>query len=158
GEAVPLEKAFWIFLIVGTVGALFGSASMPLCAVWRWSTGSAIATSTVAAAVAAIAGWRRAGVRIDFHNRFSPLERRSRPRKGILPRSTLSPSLESSAGSTVKEPSIAMPTTMIVAIPKPREVLSPERSIPAMAIITVKPEIRIERPEELAAAYIAARK
>ena len=71
-EAVPFEKALWIFLIVGTVGALFGSASRPLCAVWMWSTGSAIATSTAAAAVAAIAGWRSTGVRIDFQNRFSP--------------------------------------------------------------------------------------
>jgi hypothetical protein len=60
------------------------------------------------------------GVRILFQNRFSPLSRRSRCRNGIFPFSTRSPSFDSSAGSTVSEPSIAMPTTIMVAIPKPR--------------------------------------
>ena len=75
----------------------------------------------------------------------------------MRPFSTRSPSFESSAGSTVSEPSIATPTTIIVAIPNERYVLSPENSIPAIAIITVTPEISTERPEVAAAASSAAR-
>ena len=69
----------------------------------------------------------------------------------------MSPRRDSTAGNTVNEPSIAIPTTIIVAIPKPRYDLSPENIMPAIAIITVKPEIRTERPEVAAAASIAAR-
>jgi hypothetical protein len=72
---VPFEKALWTFLIAGTVGALFGSASSPLCAVCMWSTGSAITSSTPAESEAAIAGCRRAGDRIFFQKRFSPFVR-----------------------------------------------------------------------------------
>ena len=50
--------------------------------------------------------------------RPSPSSRRSRWTNGTRPRSTLSPSLESSAGNTVSEPSIATATTVIVATPK----------------------------------------
>jgi hypothetical protein len=154
----PSEKAALTFLIVPTVGALFGNAFMPLCAVCRWRTGSAISTSAPPATAAAMPGRRIAGSRIFFHTRFSPLSsRRSRCRKGILPFSTRSPSFERSAGSTVSEPSIAMPTTIIVAMPKPRYDLSPANIIPAIAIITVKPEMSTERPEVAAAASRAAR-
>ena len=72
--------------------------------------------------------------------------------KGTRPLSTLSPSLERSAGSTVSEPSTATATTMIVATPKPAKVGSPVSRSPAMAIMTVRPEIRTERPEVAAAA------
>jgi hypothetical protein len=61
--------------------------------------------------------------------------------------STRSPSFESSADSTVSEPSIATPTTIIVAIENDSKVLSPLNSIPAMAIITVAPEMSTERPD-----------
>ena len=76
---------------------------------------------------------------------------------GIRPRLTLSPSRESSAGRTVREPSIATATTIIVAIPNERYVLSPENSIPAIATITVRPEMSTDRPDVAAAASIAAR-
>src|SRR6266516_8216684 len=90
-SASPFEKAVWIFLIVGTVGALLGNASRPLRVVCMVSVGSAIAMSAAPATVAAIAGRRSAGLRTAFQNLFSPLWRRRRPRNGILPFSTLSP-------------------------------------------------------------------
>ena len=61
-------------------------------------------------------GCRSAGVRIADQTRFSPRSRRRRPMNGMRPFSTRSPSFESSAGSTVSEPSIATATTIIVAI------------------------------------------
>ena len=47
---------------------------------------------------------------------------------------------------------MATPTTIIVAIPNDRYVLSVAKNNPAIAIRTVKPEIRTERPEVAAAA------
>src|SRR5437667_176632 len=52
GEKSPLEKASWIRWIVPTVGALFGSASRPLCDVWMCRTGRAITTTAVPASAA----------------------------------------------------------------------------------------------------------
>jgi len=57
----------------------------------------------------------------------------------------------------VSEPIIATATTTIVPIAYDMNVLSPESSMPAMAMITVKPEISTARPEVAAAASIAAR-
>src|SRR5947199_10214544 len=82
--ASPFEKAAWIFLIVGTVGALLGNASRPLCVGCRFSVGSAIATSAAPAIVAAIAGRRSAGWMVAFQKRFSALPRRRRFMVGIL--------------------------------------------------------------------------
>ena len=110
---------------------------MPDCAVCRWSTGTAIASSTAADPAAAITGWRSAGVSSFDHTRFSPLGRRSRPRNGMRPFSTRSPSFDRSAGSTVSEPSIAIATTMIVPTPNERKVRSPEKNSPAIAAMTV---------------------
>ena len=75
-----------------------------------------------------------------------------RPRKGILPRSTLSPSFERTAGSTVSEAIIATPTTVIVPTANEMKVGSPLSSIPAIAAITVTPETSTARPEVAAAA------
>ena len=61
------------------------------------------------------------------------------------------------AGKTVSEPSTAIATTIIVATPKPMNVLSPVNSMPAIATITVRPETSTERPEVAAAASSAAR-
>ena len=82
---------------------------------------------------------------------------RSRCRNGIRPFSILSPSLPSSAGSTVSEPIIATKTTSIVPTEKDMKVLSPEKNMPAIAIRTVKPETSTARPEVAAAASSAAR-
>ena len=70
--------------------------------------------------------------------------------------STRSPSHESIAGRTVSEPIIATATTIIVPIANDMNVLSPEKNMPAMAIITVKPEMSTARPEVAAAASSAA--
>ena len=56
----------------------------------------------------------------------------------------------------MSEPSTAIATTRIVAIANDPNVLSPVRNIPAIAVITVRPEIRTERPEVAAAASSAA--
>ena len=69
----------------------------------------------------------------------------------------MSPSRESSAGNTVSEPSIASATTMIVATANDANVESVVRNIPAIATITVTPEISTERPDVAAAASSAAR-
>jgi hypothetical protein len=56
----------------------------------------------------------------------------------------------------VSEPSIATATTRIVAAANEAKALSPVRNIPAMATITVRPEMRTERPEVAAAAARAS--
>ena len=89
--------------------------------------------------------------------RPSPSSRRRRPTNGTRPRPTPSPSLDSSAGSTVSDPIIAIATTRIVATPNDAKIWSPVRNIPAMAVITVRPEMSTERPDVAAAASIAAR-
>jgi len=156
GAATPFEKASSMRWIVGTVGALFGSASRPLCAVCRWNTGSASTISTPPASAAAATGCARVGLRIAFQKRLPPASFRSRCTNGIRPLSTRGPSFDSRAGSTVSEPSIATPTTIIVAIPNERYVLSPAKNSPAIAISTVKPEMSTDRPEVAAAAASAA--
>ena len=75
----------------------------------------------------------------------------------MRPFSTRSPSADRIAGSTVSEPIMATATTSIVPIAKDMKVLSPEKNMPAIAIITVKPEISTARPEVAAAASSAAR-
>ena len=87
--------------------------------------------------------------------RLSPLRRRPWMNER-RPRSTLSPSLESNAGSTVSEPSIATATTVIVATPKEAKVASAVKNMPAIATSTVEPDTSTERPEVAAAASSAA--
>ncbi len=65
-----------------------------------------------------------------------------RARKGIRPLSMRGPSHARIAGSTVREATIAIPTTRIVPSAKEMNVLSPLRNMPAIATITVRPEIR----------------
>ena len=113
----PPGNASLMRLIAFTVGQLCGTDSKPIWPVWMCRTGSAIATSTAADAIADRSGCSSAGVRIADQKRFSPLARRKRVRNGMRPFSIRSPSLPSSAGSTVSEPIIAMPTTIIVAMP-----------------------------------------
>ena len=131
--------------------------SIPVCAVCRLSVGTARTSSTAAAAivrddrVAQDAVEDRAPEAV-----LSPAMRRMRWRNGIRPFSTRSPSLESTAGSTVSEPSIATATTSIVPTEKDMNVLSPERNMPAIAISTVMPETSTARPEVAAAAARAA--
>ena len=74
----------------------------------------------------------------------------------MRPNSMRSPSLDRIAGRTVSEPIMATSTATIVPTANETNVLSPDRNMPAMAIMTVMPEIRTERPEVAAAACRAA--
>ena len=67
-----------------------------------------------------------------------------------------SPTFESIAGSTVSDPSIAIATTMIDPVASPANSGSPAKYRPAMATMTVSPEISTVRPEVAAAALSAA--
>ena len=57
------------------------------------------------------------------------------------PRSIRSPSVPSSAGSTVSEPSSEVKTTSMAPIPSEVKIFEPAKSIPAIATSTVKPEM-----------------
>ena len=126
------------------------------CAVCSWNAGTASATSSPPASKAERSGRRSTRSMIAPQIRPSPSSRRNRWTNGTRPRSTLSPSFESSAGNTVSEPSIATATTVIVATPNEAKPASPVRNIPAIATITVRPETRIARPDVAAAASSAA--
>ena len=75
---------------------------------------------------------------------------------GTEPFMTLSPSLDSSAGSTVSDPITETATTRIVPVAIELNVLSPARYMPAIAAITVRPDTSTERPDVAAAASSAA--
>ena len=60
------------------------------------------------------------------------------------------------AGSTVTDPSMATATTMIVPMPNETKTGLPARNMPAIAAITVRPEMSTARPEVAAAAFSAA--
>ena len=63
---------------------------------------------------------------------------------------------ESIAGSTLTEPSMATATTMIVPTPNEEKTALPARNMPAIAAITVRPEMSTARPDVAAAAFSAA--
>jgi hypothetical protein len=60
--------------------------------------------------------------------------------------------------STVTDPTIAMNTTEMVATAKPANSCMPDRNIPAIATITVRPEISTDGPEVAAAICSALRR
>ena len=74
----------------------------------------------------------------------------------MRPFSVRSPSTESTAGSTVSDPSIATATTTIVPVANDVNVAAPAKYIPAIAIMTVTPETSTARPDVAAAASMAA--
>ena len=75
----------------------------------------------------------------------------------MRPFSMRSPSQARSAGSTVIEANIAIATTRIVPSANAMKVLSPLRNMPAIATITVSPEISTARPDVAAATCSASR-
>ena len=75
----------------------------------------------------------------------------------MRPHSMRSPSQASRAARTVTEAIIAIATTRIVPWANEMNVKSPLRNMPAIAAITVKPEISTERPEVAAATSRALR-
>ena len=134
----------------------FGRASKPDWLVCRLSAGIASTIRTAVAPIAETSGRRRTALRIAPQRRPCPSSLLSRPMSGTRTLSTRSPSHDSIAGRTVSEPIIATATTIIVPMANDMNVLSPEKNIPAIAIITVTPEMRTARPDVAAAASSAA--
>ena len=81
---------------------------------------------------------------------------RRRPRNGSRARSVQEPSQDSSAGTNVSAPTTATPTTVMAPNAMPVKTGTPVRNSPATAIITVRPEITIARPDVPAAIRTAS--
>ncbi len=127
----------------------FGGRSLgPVVCTLKCSAGDAMASSTATEAIAERPGRASTRSSTNDHTRDSVRVLRRRT-KGIRmrPLSTCRPSSASMAGRAVSEPSIATATTMIVPTANDAELLSPVRNCPAMATMTVRPEMRIARPE-----------
>ena len=147
--------------MVATSGIDWGSVSRLPAWVFMPSAGTASATTTVAPSSSAATGWRMTGASTrSAMPRRPAATSRGRVRRhstGTRGRSTQRPSLASSAGSTVIEPSTAMATTRIAPTARLSKVGSSMRNRPAMAAITAPPETRIEWPEVWAAISTASR-
>ena len=139
------------------IGRSWGIPSTPVSTVFSRRPGIASVNRTVAASTAETSGRRRTRSRIADQTRDSPSRPRfSRETNGTRPFSTRSPSFESTAGRTVREPSTATATTRIVPTANDMNVALPVRSMPAIAIITVSPDTSTARPEVAAAIASAA--
>ena len=109
------------------------------------SVGMASATSAPPERTAAIAGCliTPSSTKPQTRDSRAPL----RPRNGIRPLSTRCSSFPSSAGRIDSEPISATATISIAPTAIEVNTAFPVNSIPAMAISTVRPEIRIAWPE-----------
>ncbi len=130
---------------------------MPLVTMRIWSAGIASATSSPPARRIDQPGWRMTRPVMAAQMCDWPAGRRRRPTMGMRPFSTRSPSHDSMAGSTVSEANMAIATTTIAPSANEMNDLSPLMNMPAIATITVTPEISTARPEVVAAAISAAR-
>jgi hypothetical protein len=139
--------------IACTAGMARESESLPGSETFIPSAGNASASSTAALASAEISGRRMTASTIRVQ---PPRSRLKRPANGIRPLSTRSPSADSAAGSTDSEPSTETATTRIAPVASETNVGEPARYMPAIAIITVRPETNTARPEVAAAASRAA--
>ena len=154
---VSAGKAFCTRLNVCTTGSSCGSDAEVLgVPMSSCSAGSAIATSSPVASTAESSGRRSTRSTMRDQMPIRATRARRRPSPGTRPLSTLSPSTDSTAGSTVSEPIIATATTTMVPVANEVNVGAPARYMPAIAIITVKPETRTARPDVAAAASMAA--
>ena len=134
-----------------------GSWSTPLVTTFICSAGIASATRSPPASTIDRPGRRMTRPVSAVQKRDCPAGRRRRPSTGTRPFSTRSPSQDSIAGSTVSEANMAIATTRIAPSAKEMKALSPLINMPAIATITVTPEISTARPEVAAAASSAAR-
>src|SRR6202012_714708 len=80
---------------------------------------------------------------------------RLRAMNGIRPLSTRPPSQDTMAGNRVSEPVTAMPTTMMAPTAIPLYSEYPVRNSPASAVMTVRPDTTIARPDVRAATATA---
>lgn len=115
------------------------------------SAGAVTASSAPIATTTDTAGRARTTRSTACQNRLPsgapvPARRLPRFRNGSRPFSTRSPSSESSAGSTVTEPTMATATTISEARPIAWNSASPVNSMPAIATQTVTPETMMARP------------
>ena len=99
----------------------------------------------------------RAGRSIAGQRRGSRVWVASRHRNGTRGRSMPRPSLTSTAGSTVNEPSTATATTMIEPAAREANTASRAMNRPSIETITAAPETSTECPEVSAAISIASR-
>ena len=129
---------------------------LPLC-VFMPRAGIASSTTTTVASSSEIAGCRTTGRRMRPLIEPGRIRRITRCSSGTRGRSTQRPSLASSAGSTVIEPSTATATTMIEPTASELNVESPMMNNPAIEQITAAPDTRIECPEVWAAISTASR-
>ena len=120
-----------------------------------WVSGMASTTSTEVAAITDTSGRFSTRSRTQAHARASPV-RFSGFMKGTRPLFTRSPSFERIAGRTVSDPIMATATTRMVPVANELNVAAPPKYIPAIAIITVMPEMSTARPEVAEAAASAA--
>ena len=127
---------------------------MPLVTLFIPSAGIASAMSSPPVSTIATTGRRITRSTSLLQKRDSP-ERPRRPMIGTRPFSTRSPSQLSMAGSTVSEANIAIATTRMVPSAKAMNVFSPLMNMPAIATITVAPEMSTARPDVAAAASSA---
>jgi hypothetical protein len=150
GKAACTRSHVW------TTGMSRDIDSVPGSAVCMPNVGSASATSRPPARATDSAGRRSTRSVMRDQMPISAVRRLRRPWNGTRPFSTLSPSLESTAGRTVRAANIDTSTTMIVAVANETNIGIPARYMPAIETATVSPEMSTARPEVAAAASTAA--
>ncbi len=143
---------------VRMIGIERGRSSSPSRRVFMVRVGRARTTSAPPASTSATTGRSRTRRSTKAQARLSRSARQKRPSSGMRGRSTQSPSSERAAGRATRLPSTAAATTRMVPIAKPSKIVLPERNMPDMAAMTVRPLIATARPEvEAAAVRIASR-
>ena len=133
-----------------------GSVSRVAACIVMPSAGTASATAAATEPASAMPGRRTTGARMRRLIPPAPIRRLRRHSSGTRGRSTQRPSLTSSAGSTVIEPTTATATTMIAPMASDVKVTKSTRKRPAIEAATAKPETRMEWPEVCAAISTAS--
>ena len=129
---------------------------MPVWTTFMLSAGIASATSRPPAMAMDRIGLFITRPTIELQNRDSRTRPLLRRVNGIRPFSTRSPSHASTAGSTASVTNMAIATTETVATANDSNPASPVMNIPAIAMITVSPEIITARPDVAAATSSAS--
>ena len=153
---LSLGNAAWMRSYVRITCRSRGNVSKPGTAVWMRSAGTASATSRPLEMSTETSGRVSTTSTTRDHGEACASRPLSRPTNGRWPLSTRSPSHERTAGRTVTEPIIETATTTIVPVANDANVGAPPRYMPAIAMMTVNPDISTARPEVAAAASSAA--
>ena len=142
---------------VATSAMSSGSVSRFALWIFRPRAGTASSPTTSAEAPRASTGRRTTGARIRRLRPPWPIRALSRHNSGTRGRSTQRPSLTSSAGSTVIEPSTATATTTMAPVARELKVAEPTTYRPASEATTAPPETRMAWPDVAAAISTASR-